>query len=429
MSDTTAVQSTDAAAPSVKHPRARRALLLTLIILILLLGLAAYLLYSAVMPAKTGKGAQTVDTRGITWIRSIYGTSQQPKDLFGQTQVAVPDNDGTIWVTDVVRTSSLMHFDPDGQYLGSLTSVDPSSPIGSPSRVAVGPDGRIYICETAADRIHVLWPDGKDGGTFSVPQPVSIAVSEDRIAVGSVAGFAVLDKNGKPLGVRGSRGKGPEQFDYVHGIAFGADGSVYVSDSYNNRLSAYESNGDLRWKIRTGIPANAAQLTNNMLTSKETSDAVLKGEDALQLPLGLTVDGAGRVVVIDMYDCAMAVFDSKTGKFIGKYGDYGAEDGQFFYPVSVSYDSGRDWFTVADALNRRVQIIRIPGSESGVSGGIAATVGRANAGPLRACWFPLLLLLIAVVAFAIAHFVRRRRAVGVSEAEQSENPVPKATRQ
>ena len=131
-----------------------------------------------------------------------------------------------------------------------------------------------------------------------------------------------------------------------------------------------------------------------MLTSKPPSDTVLKGDDVLQLPLGLTVDGAGRVVVIDMYDCAMAVFDPKTGKFIGKYGDVGAEDGQFFYPVSVSYDPGRDWFTVADALNRRVQIVRIPGSSSG-AGSAAAAVSRAVASPWRACVFPLLLLLLA----------------------------------
>jgi hypothetical protein len=423
MSDTPAAQPTDAPAPLVRHDRARRALALVLIILVLLLGLAGYLLYSAVVPTKPGATSAPVATRGITWIRSIYGTSQLPKDLFGQTQAAVPDNDGTIWITDVIRTSSLMHFSPDGRYLGALASVDPSAPISSPSRVAVGPDGRIYMCETALDRIHVLWPNGKDGGSFSVPQPVSVAVSDDRIAVGSVAGFAVLDKTGKPQGVKGSRGKGPDQFDYVHGIALGADGSVYVSDSYNNRLSAYEANGDLRWKIRTGVPANSASLTNNMLTSKETSDAVLKGEDALQLPLGLTVDGAGRVVVIDMYDCAMAVFDSKTGKFIGKYGDYGAEDGQFFYPVSVSYDASRDWFTVADALNRRAQIVRIPGSSSGLATGVTATVGRAMAGPLRACWFPLLLLLIAIAAFVIVHFMRRRRAADETGAPEPSDEV------
>ena len=135
------------------------------------------------------------------------------------------------------------------------------------------------------------------------------------------------------------------------------------------------------------------------------------------------MDGAGRVVVIDMYDCCMAVFEPKTGKFIGKYGDVGAEDGQFFYPVSVSYDSGRDWFTVADAFNRRVQIVRIPGSSSG-AGNAAAAVGRALAGPLRACLFPLLLLLIAIAAYFIARFVRRRRAEGeTGESQSSAEPA------
>ena len=197
----------------------------------------------------------------------------------------------------------------------------------------------------------------------------------------------------------GSRGKGPDQFDYVHGIAFGPDGSIYVADSYNNRLSAYEPNGKRRWIIRTGAPANSAETSSGHADARNRATIPCwKGADALQLPLGLTVDGAGRVVVIDMYDCCMAVFEPKTGKFIGKYGDVGAEDGQFFYPVSVSYDSGRDWFTVADAFNRRVQIVRIPGSSSG-AGSAAAAVGRALAGPLRACLFPLLLLLIAIVAY------------------------------
>ncbi len=417
MSDASPVPPTDSPAGTVKHSRARRAMAFLMIILFLLLGLSSYLLYNA-MHAPTTKSAdgQPIDTAGVEWVRSIYGTSDRREDLFGQTQGATPGDDGTIWVTDVKNRSSVTRFAPDGSYLGALESAVASDPISMPSRVAVGPDGRVYICETPSDRIHVLNLDGTDGGSFSVPQPVSVAVSEDRIAVGAVSGFAVLDKNGKILGVNGTRGKGPDQFDYVHGIAFGPDGSIYVADSYNNRLSAYEPNGKRRWMIRTGAPANSAEMTNNMLTSKVPSDTVLKGSDVLQLPLGLTVDGAGRVVVVDMYECALAVFDPKDGSFIGKYGDVGAEDGQFFYPVSVGYDSTRDWFTVADAFNRRVQIVRIPGSSRGV-GGATAAVGRALAGPQRACLLPLLLLLIATVAFVISWFVRRKRALNEPETQ------------
>ncbi len=419
MSDTTTAPSTGDSTPPVKNSRARRALALVLVILVLLLGLSAYLLFNALRVPRT-PASGSIDTKGIEWVRSIYGTSDRPEDLFDQTQAAVPSGDGTIWATDVKRRSSIMQFSPDGRYLGSLESADASMPISAPSRIAVGSDGRMYICETALDRIHVLQPNGEEGGSFDVPQPVSVAVSEDRIAVGSVSGFAVLDKQGKPLGVVGSRGKGPDQFDYVHGIAFGPDGSVYVADSYNNRLSAYEPDGTQRWIIRTGAPANSAEIAEeDILKSEVPSDTALSEGDALQLPLGLTVDGAGRVVVIDMYECAIAVFDPKTGEFLGKYGDVGAEDGQFFYPVSIGYDPARDWFTVADAFNRRVQIVRIPGSSSG-AGGVAAAVGRASAGPLRACGLPLLLLLIAIAVYFVARYVRgRQERNGTGESELS----------
>ena len=144
--------------------------------------------------------------------------------------------------------------------------------------------------------------------------------------------------------------------------------------------------------------------------------------DALQLPLGLTVDGAGRIVVSDMYECALAVFESKTGKFVGKYGEAGADDGQFFYPVSVGYDRGRDWFTVADAFNKRVEIVRIPGSSAGL--GVVASVKRSLAGPLRACLFPFLLLLLAIITWLIVRAVRRRRAAQDSGATAGVSTEP-----
>ena len=407
MSDTLSAEfASDGPAP-VRSRRGRQVLALVLIILVLLLGLSSYLLYSLlVVPTGTRSGEAPVDTGGLTWVHSIYGTSDQTADLFGQTVAAVPADDGSIWVTDA-KTRAVMHFAADGRYRGALTSADASSPLQAPSRIAVGPDGLVYICETALDTVRVLRADGTDAGSFGIPQPVSVAVSDDRIAVGSVYGFAILEKSGKPIKVFGSRGKGDDQFDYVHGIAFDARGNVYVSDSYNNRLSAYDRAGKRLWIVNTGAPANSAVTKGGMLAPAETTGTALTGEDALQLPLGLTIDGAGRVVVSDMYDCSLAVFDAKTGKFVAKYGEVGADDGQFFYPVSVGYDSGRDWFTVADAFNKRVEIVRIPGSSGGGSG-VVASVKRDLAGPLRACLFPFLLLLLAIVTWLIVRAVRRR---------------------
>lgn len=409
MSETLSPESK--AASEQRSPMGRRIMAFVLAILILLLALASYLTYNVYIERGrkgTGAAATDVEAGGLEWVASIYGTSNRVIDLFGQTVAAAPDRDGSLWITDA-KTPALMHFTPDGRFLGSLNSAEASDTLQVPSRLTIGPDGLIYVCETALDMVRVLNRDGTDAGSFGIPQPVSVAVSEDRIAVGSVYGFALLDKTGAPVKVFGDRGKGDAQFDYVHGIAFDEKGNVYVADSYNNRLSAYDRDGKRLWIIKTGAPANSPSYEGGMLSAVETSSAALQGTDALQLPLGLTVDGAGRVVVSDMYDCALAVFDAKTGKFLGKYGDVGAEDGQFFYPVSVSYDPGRDWFAVADAFNKRVQIVRIPGSASGVVGA-TASVKRGLAGPLRACQFPFLLILLAIITWMVVRYVRRRNA-------------------
>ena len=134
-----------------------------------------------------------------------------------------------------------------------------------------------------------------------------------------------------------------------------------------------------------------------------------KGDQQMSLPLGMTIDGAGRLVVIDMFDGTLTVINPANGAFIAKYGTTGPDDGEFFYPVSVGYDKGRDWFTVADALNNRVQIIRLPGS--GGSGATQAAVRRGLAGPLRACLFPFLLLLLALVVWLVVRAMRKRRVV------------------
>jgi hypothetical protein len=431
MSDTPPTVSGDEVA-TVRSRRARIVVGTGLALLIVMLGVSAYLLYRLVAPPvytpQAGVDSTPAELPGVEWVRSIYGRSQNPQEQLGQTQAAVPAADGTIWVTDTAART-LMRFAPDGRYAGAVVASADASPLVAPSRMAVGPDGLLYVVETNLDTVRVLRPDGSDAGSFGIPQPVSVAVSEDRIVVGAVAGFAILEKSGKPIKVFGSRGKGDEQFDYVHGVSIGPDGNVYVADSYNNRLSAYDKAGTRLWIVRTGNPGNGAQVVNNMLAADEATDTRLTADQQMQLPAGLTIDGAGRIVVADIFDCTLAVFDSKTGAFIGKYGEAGSDDGQFFYPVSVSYDPGRDWFTVADSLNKRVEIVRIPGSlgtGAGTTvggmplvGGVVASAKRSLASPWRAFLLPLSLVALALAALAVAIVVRRRRTATAKAAEIS----------
>lgn len=395
----------------VKSRRGRRALGFVLAMLVVLLGLSAFLLVRLISPPKgpmTNQIGEPDPNGGVTWVSSVYGMSNSPADQLSRVQSVVPAADGSLWVTDSIHRS-LMHFATDGRFIAQITGPADSQ-LEAPSRMAIGPDGLLYVCETRAGAIRVLRSDNTDAGSFGVPQPVSVAVSADRIVVGSVAGFAIIDKSNpeKPLHVIGTRGKGDNQFDYVHGVAIGANGTIYVVDSYNNRLSAYTPEGKRLWIVRTGNPSNSAKLVGDSLSTTRTADLKVSGDKTLQLPLGLTIDGAGRLVVTDMFDCSLGVFDAKNGAFIGKYGSAGAEDGQFFYPVSVGYDPGRDWFTVADSLSDRVQVVRIAGSASG--SGAPSALNRALAGPMRALLLPAALLLVAGIAALVVALVRRRRA-------------------
>lgn len=405
MSEVTGTPASTQTPVQVKSRRGRRIMALIIAVLVILMLVSSFLLYRLIAVPKGADTGAAEGGNGLTWVRSIYGMSDLPKDQLERAQAAVTADDGTIWVTDGAHRT-LMHFNADGSFLGTL-SGNATGTLDVPSRFDIGSDGKFYVCETAGDAIVVLDAAGKDAGSFRIPSPVSVAVSEDRIVVGSISGFAILDKTGKPVNVVGSRGKGDNQFDYVHGVAIGDNGNIYVADSYNNRLSAYDPAGKRLWIVRTGKPANTAEFTDGALVTQEASGTALEGDNALQLPLGLTIDGAGRIVVVDMFDCTLAAFDSKDGKFLGKYGEVGAEDGKFFYPTSLDYDGQRDWFTVADALNNRVQIIRLPGSSGGDDA--AAAVRRALTGPLRACLFPFLLLVLALIVWLVVRAIRKRR--------------------
>lgn len=160
-------------------------------------------------------------------------------------------------VTTIAGTGD-SDFDGDGQ-LATVTGL-------SSSGVDTGPDGSIYFADEANNRIRRVDPDGivttlagtgvrgfgGDGGPATaalIDGPLDVAVGPD----GSVY---IADRRNKRIrrvdpdgiittfagnGTEGSGGdNGPAteaQFSSViFGVAAGSDGSVYISDSFNNKI-------------------------------------------------------------------------------------------------------------------------------------------------------------------------------------------------
>lgn len=385
--------------------RTRRSLVATMAVLVVFLLIASFALVAIFQPI--GRVATTSETAGLTWVRSIYGWGTNVDQQLVAPQGVAVGPDGTIWAT-TQGLNRVVGFNPDGSFNAMLyqgKNGDPKSPnaFTFPTAVAVDPAGLIYIADQPRNTVWVVTRDNRVVRQIFVPTPSSLAVTSDRLVVGAASGFVIMSPTGNVIKVLGTQGKGENQFQGVRGVAIGKDGTIFAVDQYNNRVSSYDRNGNRKWIVSTGIAGNTTGPGTPNAAKKTTAPA------GMQIPAGMTIDGAGRLVIADPFGFDVTVLSPKDGSFIAKYGAPGTIDGQFVYPSSVAYDPGHDWFAVADTQNGRVQIVQLPDS----GGSVVAATSRTLSGPIRACLIPLALLLLVIVGGFIYRSMARRRRRGV----------------
>jgi len=394
--------------------RTRTILLVVLIVLLLLLCGIGVFLYRLLAPKSD---LNKDESAGITWIRSIYGYGSAPSQQFINPNDAVTGPDGLIYITDPTN-SRVSVFRGDGSFVrlidGNLVTGEP---FRLPNRLAVDSNGLLYVADIANDTLTIMDGDTKLVSA-GIPGLTSVDVNDEMIVVGSAAGFAILDKDGNIKTIVGTKGSGEDQFDMVGGVSIDSNSkTIYAVDTYNNRLSAWDYAGKRKWVVTTGNPANDVKLEGGSSLSRTSSAAA-----ALQLPVDVTVDGLGRPMVLDGFGFDISAFDPKDGKFIKSWGTNGEEDGQFMYPSTVSYDATKDWFTVADTTNRRVQVIRIAGTSEGMAG-VMTGFRRFLAGPARALWPCLVIVLLFIIALIVRRFVNKRKERQADELPSAEEDV------
>lgn len=385
--------------------RVRVALIAALVLLMLLLAGLGVFIARVVTPVgapTTGRAA----TVGMQWVRSIYGYGRGANQQFVKPVGVAVGPGGRIWGTDP-NQARILGFTPQGAYSTLIHRGPASKGAGRIFRVegiTTDADGNVYACDFGGEKVMVFGPDGAFVREWAVPLPNSVAVAGERVYVGSTYGVAVFDRRGTLQAVWGKRGKGPEDFDVVHGVAVGQDGTVYVADTQNRRVKAYTAEGALKWvwpkDRRVASPAGIVP----------TATA-----QSIQLPMSIAVDAAGRLVVADAFSFDLVVLKpgADGATLVARYGTNGSRDGEFLYPSGIAYDRERDWFVVADTYNDRLQIVRIVGS---APSDVLPFVRRTLDGPAGYCGAPLILLLLAI---AVAVFVRRRRRSQAADAEDA----------
>ena len=210
----------------------------------------------------------------------------------------------------------------------------------------------------------------KDGpgneATFYHPQGIDIrADGTIIIADGSNHKIRGIDPNGTVFTIAGTGkvgdkdGPGNEaNFDYPQGIAVRNDGTIIVSDMYNNKIRGIDLDGNVYTISGTG----------------ESGDKDGPGNEAIfNSPQGIAVRNDGTIIVADTGNCKIRGIDLDGNVFtIVGTGEKGDKDGpgneaSFKFPQGVAIrDDGT--IIVADSHNHKIRGIDLDGNVYTITG-------------------------------------------------------------
>jgi sugar lactone lactonase YvrE len=204
-----------------------RKLVVALILLVLLGGAIAFLVYRFTrkpLPTIAGWKAYVTNVAGD-------GSPLGLSDPFG---VAV-GADGSIYMTDAGEHNRIQRIAPDGSITriaggpeGLGDGVEGKAQFNSPSGLAIAPDGNLIVADTGNNCIRRVPIQGETS---------------------TVAG------NGKP-GYADGPGR-QAQFNGPIGVAVDPRGNIYVADSYNDRIRMITPDGQVSTVAGNGTPGYA----------------------------------------------------------------------------------------------------------------------------------------------------------------------------
>ncbi len=241
--------------------------------------------------------------------------------------------------------------------------------LADPFGVAVGADDAVYVTDGLGGRVYRVAGDGRLAVvTEKLDMPSALAVAADgALIVANTGAHTIVRVNvddGSVTTIAGQpnvsgRSDGPAnaaRFNAPIGIAVAPDGTIFVADTYNDRIRAIDAAG----QVRTLAGGNAPGFRDGT------------GSDALfDTPCGLVVARDGALIVADTgnHRIRRVALDGTVTTLAGT-GEWGMRDGAplssaFAEPVALAWRRGGA-LAIADAASSAVRLLTF-GEEAAVS--------------------------------------------------------------
>jgi trimeric autotransporter adhesin len=279
--------------------------------------------------------------------------------LHGPSDVAV-DGAGNLIVADSFNNRVRVVAEKTGTFYGmAMTAGDiyTVALVGEPIGVAVDSAGNLVAADAVDNQVGVV--AGSTGTFYGIAMTVGNVYT---IAGNGTAGFS---------GDGGPATSG--ELDNPSGVAVDGSGNVVVTDTANNRLRVVAE--------KTGTFYGVAMTAGDIYSVAGNGTGGYAGDGGpatsaeLDNPIGLTVGGAGNVLVADSANNRVRVVAVHTGRFYGVHmtsgriytiagtgtGGYSGDGGpatsaELNYPSGVAV-SGSGNLLIADATNNRVRLV------------------------------------------------------------------------
>ena len=218
----------------------------------------------------------------------------------------------------------------------------PDTSVGRPEGIVLLTDGRLAICDTHYHRVVFFSVEGKFLGSFGKLGRQTgefvypVAITQDDKGFIYIAEYGGNDRIQRfsQAGVFQSKfssfGTGEGQLQRPSGLVW-HDGTIYVADAINNRVSSF--------------------------TDKGTYLGVLGGTELdLKFPYDIALDPGGALCIIE-YGAGRLTRVNLKGVIIDRYGSAGNGPQQFRTPWGLMVDKNRR-IIVADTGNRRLVTLK-----------------------------------------------------------------------